>query len=250
MGAHASLKVGVPLFDVGAGVEVAVIADVAEIVTNISATPDDEDCKLPLTQEYSIALGATAGASVVVGDATYGPVAAVFTPIWYTTVTGMCASEAETTPAISAPTPTSQAVERRVDLETTVLTTKIRQTGIGCPQSLGPNCALSLRTTTQYTETRSLTTAIPSGEDAEFPTTVHDTVFSVETFGSNVVKMLSSSGSPTSYIPPPPTPTSDSGSSNSGDEKKNDGTRDASCNVALSVTSGLLALVAITAFTL
>ena len=181
VGAHAGLTVDAASFE--AGLEVAVLADVAEIVTNITATPDDPDCKLPITQEYSIALGAVAGATVIVHDATYGPVAETFTPIWYTTMTGMCASEAETS-AVSSPTVTSDTLRRRDDLTTTILTTEVIQTGIGCPQSLGPNCPISLRTTTQYTQTSSLTTVLPSGADATFPTAVHDTV-TTEAFGSN-----------------------------------------------------------------
>lgn len=224
-------------------------ADVAEIVTNITATPDDADCRLSMSQEYSIALGAVAGATVVVHDVTYGPVAETFTPFWYTTVSDLCASEAKTTPATS-PTPTSYPVGRRDDLETTVLSTKIIQTGVYCPQSLGPNCPNSLRSTTQYTQIRTLTTAVPSDEDATFPNTVHDTITSMEAFGSNALKLMSSSGSPVSYVEPPPTSISNSESTKDGGDKKGSGSRGATCNVALSFKSGLLVLVAITAFTL
>jgi len=233
----------------GAGLEVAVFADVAEIVTNITATPEDADCKLSMSQEYSIALGAVAGATVVVHDATYRPVVETSTPVWYTTVTGLCASEVEIT-LTASPTTASQTLARRDDLETTVLSTKVIQTGVFCPQSLGPNFPNSLRSTTQYTETRTLTTAAPSGEDVTFPTTVHNIISSVEAFGSNALTLMSSSGSPTSYVEPPPTSTSSSKSDESGDEKKGSAARGATCNVALSITSGLLVLVTMAAFTL
>lgn len=241
VGAHAGLKAGIDNNEYGAGMEVAVFADVAEIVTNITATPNDADCKLPMSQEYSIALGAAAGATVVVKSATYGPVAETFTPIWYTTMTGLCASEAETT-ATSIPTLTSQTLGERDDLETTVVTTEVKQTGIGCPQSLGPNCPISLRTTTQYTQTQSLTTAIPWGADATFPTAIHDTITSMAAFGSNAQKIASSSGSPTSYVEPPPTSTSNSASSTGKDSKESSA---AAGNAALSVSTGLFILVSV-----
>jgi hypothetical protein len=243
--AHAGVRVDTDGFQ--AGLEVAVFADVAEIVTNITATPDDADCKLPMAQEYSLALGTVAGAMVIVRDAMYGPVAETFTPIWYTTMTSLCASTSETL-AVSSPTITSRTMRRRDDLETTVLTTEFIQTGIGCPQSLGPNCPISLRTTTQYTQTQSLTTVIPSGVDATFPTRVHDTV-TTETFGSNAQKISSSPGSPTSYVEPPLTSTSSSTSS-TGDDQMNSGSSGAACSAVVSISSGLLVLVTLATFAL
>lgn len=245
VGAHAGLKAGIEN-DFKAGMEVVVFADVAEIVTNITATPHDADCKLPMSQEYSIALGAAAGATVAIHSATYGPVAQTFTPIWYTTMTGLCASEAETT-AKPSTTVASEALRERDDLETTVLTTEIKQTGVGCPQSLGPNCPVSSRSTTQYTQTQTLTIVIPPGEDATFPTSIYNTITSTAAFGSNAQKIKSSSGSPTSYVEPPPT-SSLSSASNTGKDSKESSA--AACNAALSISTGLLILVTIAAVAL
>jgi hypothetical protein len=139
-------------------------------------------------------------------------------------------------------------LRRRDDLETTVLTTEFTQTGIGCPQSLGPNCPISLRTTTQCTQTQSLTTVVPSGVDATFPTAVHDSI-TTETFGSNAQKISSSSGSPTSYVEPPLTSTSSSASS-TGDDQMNSGSPGAACSTVVSVLSGLLVLVTLVTFAL
>jgi hypothetical protein len=245
VGAHAGLSIDAG--EIGAGLEVAVFADVAKIATNITATPDDAACKLSMAQEYSFELGANIGATLTLHDVSFGPVAETFTPIWYTTMTSMCANEAETT-AVASAAASSSILGRRDDLETTTITTKITHTGIGCPQTLGPNCPLSLRSTTQYTETRSLTTAVPLGEEATFPVSTYDTV-STEAFGSNVQKLASFSGSPASYIEPTPTSTS-SGDSNANGEKKGSESHAATCNVVLPLTSNLLALVMIAAFAL
>jgi hypothetical protein len=247
VGAHAGLKADKGEF--GADFEVAVFADVAKIVTNITATPDDAACKLPMFQEYSFELGANSGAALTLDSSnTFGQVAAkTFTPIWSTARTGMCAYEAETT-AVSSATLSSPTLERRDDLETKVAATTITHTGIGCPQTLGPNCPLSLRSTTKYTETRRLTTAVPSGEEATFPVSTYDTV-STEAFGSNVQKVASSSGSPASYIEPIPTSTP-SGDSGTDGKKTGSGSHAATCNLVLPLTSSLLALVLISAFAL
>lgn len=190
IGAHAGLGVVTPAIfdftDIGAGVEVAVFADVAELTTDITATPDDEECALSMSQEYSFALGAAAGATVFVEDHTYGVAAETFTPVWYTTMTGLCASEAQTT-STAIPYASTQANSKRDDSDVEILSTKITHIGTLCPQSLS-NCPLSQRTTTKYTETRLLTTA------TAWPETVLDVVSAFEPFGENVQKMMSSSG--------------------------------------------------------
>jgi hypothetical protein len=244
VGAHAGLTVDEGKF--AAGLEVALFADVAKIETNITATPDAATCKLPMSQKYSFELGAEIGATVAFQNVTYGPLAETFTPIWSTVMTDMCANEAEAT-AVSRAALSSPTLERRDDeLVTTTTTTEITHTGISCPQPPGPNCPLSLRSTTKYTETRSLTTAIPSGEEVTFPVSIYSTV-STEAFGSNVQKLASLSGSPTSYTEPTSTP---GGDSNADSEKKGSGLHAATCNVVLPLTSSLLALVLISAFTL
>lgn len=243
VGTHAGLNIGVEGL-IEAGVEVAVFADVAKIVTNITATPDDVVC-MPMSQEYSFDLGARVGATMAFQSTTLGPVAETFTPLWYTTKTDMCASKAASTAALSS-TPSSSALGRRDDLQTTTATTEITHTGISCPQSLGPNCPLSLRSTTKYTETRRLTTAVPSGEVATFPVSTYDTV-TTEAFGSNVQKISSSSGSPVSYIQPTST---FKGDPSAGDDQKGSGSHGATCSVALSFTSTLLVVVLIGAFAL
>lgn len=52
--------------DLKAGIEVAVFAHLAGSVTNDTYGPDEEKCKLKVIQEYNLALGAIAGASVEV----------------------------------------------------------------------------------------------------------------------------------------------------------------------------------------
>jgi hypothetical protein len=59
-----------PLLDtinVKAGIEVAVLAHLAEFVTNVTHAPNDKDCNLKVIQEHNLALGAVAGVSLEVG---------------------------------------------------------------------------------------------------------------------------------------------------------------------------------------
>lgn len=217
----------------GAGIEVAVLANVAELVTDITSTPDDEFCKLPMSQEYSFALGAAAGATVFIGDHTYGPVAETSTPIWYTTMTGLCASEAQTT-ATAIPFASTQANGRRDDSDMEILSTEITHIGTLCPQSLSGNCPLSQRTTTKYIENRLLTTA------TAWPETVMDVVSAFEPFGANVQNMTSSSGMPTSFVPPTPTSTTEGGGNS-----ESSGVRCGGDTIVLLRLAGLVAVAAL-----
>ncbi|KAF2870182.1 hypothetical protein BDV95DRAFT_75555 [Massariosphaeria phaeospora] len=197
----------------GGGIEVGVFANVAEFVTNVTATPQDEECKLQVIQEYSLALGAKAGMTVNIGSETYGPVAQTSTPLWYTTLGSVCAIEGRATP-VSTPAEETNSVLKREDLESTVLTTEITHTGVNCAPTVTGNCPVSLQTTSQSVETKFLTTAVPSGEDATWPASIHATVSPIA-FGSNVNKFGAISGSPSSFVPPPPAETDGEGANGS-----------------------------------
>jgi hypothetical protein len=109
-------------------------------------------------------------------------------------------------------TPTSKAkADKREDedSETVTTKTKITQTIVQCQTSAIGNCPNSLQVTTQTTETRTLTTVVPSGAEVTWPETlgVSNSVISTKEFGDNALSFTATSGSPTSYTPPP-TPTS------------------------------------------
>jgi len=211
---------GVPQF--GGGIEVGVYANLAEFITNVTLAPDSEDCEFQVVQEYQIALGAVAGASVVFDSDTWGPVAQTSIPIWNTALASVCAEKGTKTPApVSASAtvslqPTAPPA-RRADSESETVTTKtkITHTGVQCITSVIGNCPNSLQTTTQFTETRTLTTTVAAGEDVTWPETlgVTDEVTATRKFGEKALSFTATSGSPTSYTPPPPPPTSSAGGS-------------------------------------
>lgn len=204
---------GIPTL--GAGIEVGVFANLAEFTTNVTLVPNDPECELKVVQEYQIALGAVAGASIVFDTDTWGPVAETSIPIWNTELASVCAIQGTKTPASASasvtPTVTARAIDRREDLDTQTISTKIVHTGVRCLSSMAGNCPASLQETTKSTETSTLVTALPSGQKATFPESVKDAVTSTVAFGSNVQSFTATSGSPTSYTPPPPTSTSKDG---------------------------------------
>lgn len=210
--------------EVGGGIEVGVYANLAEFTTNVTLAPNDADCALHVSQEYQIALGAAAGASIVFDTDTWGPVAATSIPIWTTALAEVCAH----TPTSNAATitPTSKPAHKRADSSETITTkTKITHTGVQCATTAIGNCPNSLQVTTQTVETRTLTTVVPSGADVTWPAIpgVADEVTQTRDFGANALAFSSTSGSPVSYTAPP----SATASSN-GDDKDKDGTSKAS----------------------
>lgn len=182
----------------------------AEFITNITYTPDDEDCKRKVVQSYQLALGAKAGATVAIGTDTWGPMPDTSTPVWYTEMASLCAGEKPPTPATVASGVITTAPEnrRRQDLLTTTITSKFIHTGINCLSTGLINCPASLQNTSQSTETRTIVTALPSGAEATFPVTVMDSVPSLIAFKRGAETIPATSGSPVSYVPPAPTETS------------------------------------------
>jgi hypothetical protein len=235
IGIHSGIAVaapGVPDFtvfnssfgtpEVAGGIEVGVYANLAEFTTNVTLAPADSDCALHVLQEYQIALGAVAGASIVFDTDTWGPVAATSIPIWTTTLAEVCAHTPTSPPTIAASPTTAKAGKRADDdaSETVTTKTKITHTGVQCQTSAAGNCPNSLQVTTQTVETRTLTTVVPSGADVTWPATpgVADKVIKTQDFGANALSFSSTSGSPVVYTAPPRTPTSSAGSGD-GDSK-------------------------------
>lgn len=192
-------EVGFP--QMSGGIEVGVYANIAEFTTNVTLVPDDPGCELKVVQEYQLALGATAGASVAIDTHTWGPVAETSIPVFKTELAEACAIKGTPTQRNVGSTITAGA-RKRQDLETTVISTEITHTGVACMSTVVGNCPASLQSTTRTVETRTLTTAVPSGEEATFPQSVQDMVTNTVAFGTGVKDIVSTSGSPTSYTPP------------------------------------------------
>ena len=193
----------------------------AEFLTNITFGAElaaQEACELKIVQEYTLAIGAAAGATVAIGEHTWGLEPNTTIPLFYTTLADVCAITADATP-----TPTAGAVAARQEandpnLETTTLTTKVIYTGISCASPGLTACPQSLQTTSLRTETQTLVTAVPPGVTPTFPASTALSVASTIPFGKQVNKLAATSGVPVSYVPPPPPPTSTARPSGDGDK--------------------------------
>lgn len=216
----------------GAGAAAQVYADIAHFRTNV--TPSDEshtlkarsdtdypeDCALPVVESYEFGLGALAGAYVEFDSHTWGPTPNTSMQIFYTTLYSAC--------ALAAATPTSDSVSsssiaslgaKRTsppllhlaraddDASLTAVSTSVvyTVTNILCQSPGMRNCPVSLQSTVQETKTSMYTTSLPSGATiTSVPATATTgSVLAVQSFGSGVNKLLASSGSPKSYVPPP-----------------------------------------------
>ena len=231
--------------------EVGVHANVAEFVTNVTASIGDaeEDCRLRVEETYQLALGARAGASVAWREYTWGPVPETKIPIFYTTLSNGCAIQKSSPVTTSVPTVTAtKAVEARAEsdeeLKTTTLTTTVVYTGVACLSQELVACPASLQTTSKFTTTRTHVTAVPSDADPTFPQSVLSTISSAVPFGSGVQKLPATSGSPVSYVPPPPTETANPKDNDDEDDSSlsdfvNDKTGGVPNRVILGVSIGL-----------
>jgi hypothetical protein len=211
VGVKAGLELGTPTETVdgyplgfSTGLEAGVWADVAQFITNVTAAPagDSSSCKLRVVEEYSMLLGANAGATVAIGEHTWGPTPNTQIPIWYTTIGDACAVTRSATAASSAAA-TTATMNARNDLTTTTTSTVVTYTATVCQSTGLVNCPVSLQSTSKNTVTKTLVTAVPSGSQATYPVTTQNIVVSTIAFGTNIQKMSATSGSPVSYVPTP-----------------------------------------------
>ncbi|KAK3690365.1 hypothetical protein B0T22DRAFT_528929 [Podospora appendiculata] len=212
LGVHAGFSVESPKLDIpgdslfrfGAGVEVGVFAHLAEFATNITSlsVPDASGCRVRVAEEYTLAIGAAAGATAFFDDHTWGPVVATTIPVFYTTLAEGCAASS-TTQANAAHTVTAE-INGRQDgaLTLTTISTTAVFTGVACAQLGLVNCPASLQQTTVKTSDITLVTSLPSGVKATFPATTATTPVATIPFGANAKSLAALSGSPTSFIPP------------------------------------------------
>ncbi|KAI9157967.1 hypothetical protein HJFPF1_05952 [Paramyrothecium foliicola] len=188
-----------------AGIEARVYANVAELVTNVTAnTDDDAECALNVIQEYAFAVGAAAGATAGIGPHVWGPVGATEKPLFATTLASKCAIDG---PKVT-PTPTlAERAPQEDDEEMTTTTLTTEQTFIAtlCASTGLVACPASLRTVQESIATRTLVTAVPSGVEASFPEETTLEVLSTVDFGNDAKSMVSETPTPT----PTPTPESE-----------------------------------------
>lgn len=209
------------------GILMGVNADVAVFKTSFETIPADPECEFKIIQDYSLVLGATAGAQVTVGTVTYGPAVAKTTPVYTTTLKSYCvggaASSAPMVTSAAATTATSAAHHKKRDAptstpavtgsySTTLSTTRI-QTIVQCPASVLGDCPVSLQTTVKQID--SMTTTIYANTKSQLPSqypassTTATAAITRVPLGANAQKLAAISGSPSTYTyTPTPTPTS------------------------------------------
>lgn len=188
---------------IGGGIIAQVFADIAELVANISTAPQDDTCDFRMLAEYTFNLGAGAGATLTLGEHTWGPDVTTATPLYYTTLADICATKANstTTSPVAATTTSGFSFLAKRALTTTTLSSIQILTGVNCKSSGLINCPGSLQTTLKSTSTLTLVTAVPSGSSATFPALTANSVPSPIAFAAGAHNLVALSGSPTSYVP-------------------------------------------------
>jgi hypothetical protein len=166
----------------GGGVSVLIYADLARLTTTIGTEIDSDEgekCAIGTVEDFEVAVGAAAGASVFIHDRTWGPTAATHTPVFYTTLGRVCVAEkASATPA---------AVEAMQ--EGPLTTTTVTYTGIQCTSACVLDCPASAQSVHKQTAVETRQALAP--EPLEF--------------GGRACSLGATSGRPTSWVPPLPT---------------------------------------------
>lgn len=197
--------------DIRVGVEADVFAYVADFMMRVddTSTAETDDCDLSADLEYTLAVGAAAGATVGVGSHKWGPTAESTVPIWYTTLASTCVkSEATSTPSasVSAQITARENVVKGVDDligddGSTTSTRTETYTIVACSSSGLVNCPVSLQTTSVQIATVTSILTVQSGSTASFAVNTQSSVTSTIPFGHNSAKLTATSGAPTSYTP-------------------------------------------------
>ena len=230
-------------YKIGAGIEARAYANLAKFTTNVTENVDmtvsGKPCPLHVAQEYEFAVGAAAGASLILIDQTWGPTPETEIPIFYTGFGKSCVVPATATSTVSSvPAAMEAAVKARAtgDMKTTTLSTSVTYQAIACASTGLINCPASLQQLTTYVTEKTLVTVVPSGSDASWPTSTSN--IDAVAFGNSAMTMTASSGKPSSYVPPPP-PTSTSSGSTKATADSN-GSGDSSGGGGLSKTNKII----------
>ncbi|RAH86230.1 hypothetical protein BO86DRAFT_385727 [Aspergillus japonicus CBS 114.51] len=191
-----------------AGIGAEVFAYVADFQLEVNGTTrQDADCAFQAVAEYTLAVGAAAGATVAVDTYQWGPSPNTTVPVFYTTFASLCAGSKKTT-APATTTPSATLAQRDGGLETTTLSTVTQYTLVQCASSGLVNCPVALQTTTSVETELTTVLTVTSGAAATFPTNTFASLSRASPFGSGARTLLATSGSPVSYIPPATTSTS------------------------------------------
>ncbi|KAG5929746.1 hypothetical protein E4U42_004673 [Claviceps africana] len=192
-----------------AGIEARAYVNVAEFTTNITARNGREltsskDCALHVVQDYTLAVGAAAGAKVEFLGTAYGPTPATEIPVFYSTLAASCVNRG----SHSSLTTNGPELIRRVASDyftttTTEITNVYEATACLSPGLI--NCPASLQSIARNAVTKTLTATIASGSKAVWSTPAV-TSFAAADFQKDILSFKGSSGVPKSYSPPPPPP--------------------------------------------
>ncbi|KAL4982731.1 hypothetical protein BDW68DRAFT_182260 [Aspergillus falconensis] len=233
-----------------AGIGAQVFAYVADFLVQADASSsDDADCAVEVLAEYTLAVGAAAGATVAVAEYEWGPAPSTTVPLFYTKLASICAGS-KTSSSTTTPIPTLEGRDNDLEKTTTTVSTTSTYTMVSCASKGLVNCPVRLQSTTSVE--RAMTTVVTVGPDVEatFPVNTFSTLTAAVSFGDNVRSFGATSGTPVSYVPPQATSSQTGGAESNGDESVDSGEDSDNSNknkliIGLSVGLGVPAIIAL-----
>ncbi|KAL4870408.1 hypothetical protein BDV12DRAFT_195348 [Aspergillus spectabilis] len=234
-----------------AGISAEVFAYVADFLFQVDASTSDEaECAVEAVAEYTLAVGAAAGATIAVDEYQWGPAPSTTVPVFYTTLASLCAGM-KTPVSTVTPSPKIEERQRDADLETTAVSTTITNTLVICASKGLINCPVHLQTTTSVEREMTTVLTVEAGVEPTFPADTFSTLTAAIPFGDDVHTLSATSGTPVSYVPPPvtPSPTDDTDTDGDDSTAESDEEEDHSNRnkliIGLSVGLGVPAVIAI-----
>ncbi|KAL4971541.1 hypothetical protein BDW66DRAFT_155563 [Aspergillus desertorum] len=201
-----------------AGIGAEVFAYVADLLVQADAsTSDDADCAVEVLAQYTLAVGAAAGATVAVAEYEWGPAPSITVPVFYTTLASTCAGS-KTSSSTTTPIRTLEERDNVLEETATTVSTTLTQTMVSCASKGLVNCPVRLQSTMSVE--RAMTTVLTVGPNVEatFPVNTFTTLTGAISFGDNVRSFGATSGTPVSYVPPQATFSQTGGAESDGDE--------------------------------
>ncbi|KAL4995585.1 hypothetical protein BDV10DRAFT_202878 [Aspergillus recurvatus] len=233
-----------------AGVGAEVFAYVADFLVQADASSsDDADCAVEVLAEYTLAVGAAAGATVAIAEYEWGPAPSTTVPVFYTTLASICAGS-KTSSSTTTPIPTLEGRDNDREKTTTTVSTTLTHTMVTCASKGLVNCPVRLQSTTSVESAMTTVLTVGPNVDATFPVNTFTTLTGAISFGDNVRSFGATSGTPASYVPPQATSSQTGGAGSDGDESVDSAEDSNNSNktkliIGLSVGLGVPAVIAL-----
>lgn len=187
---------------ISTGIQAGVFVNVAEYVANVTSAAEEvagpEGCDIKVLEEYTLGIGAAAGATFALAGNTWGLEPSTVLAVHTTSLSEKCASTSVPTKSVTSNRPRDK--RQKATLTTTTSKTVVTHLAVLCSSVGLVSCPASLRTTLREEETRILTATFPKGQSPTFPNVALNSVTTTIPFGSSAHELSATTGAPKTFV--------------------------------------------------